>query len=96
MFSTILSIEEEEEERGRRRGGGGGIHILVHMSKNADSHRHNHQAGRGQDSAEAENAAPMHSLPHTSSLNGATLPSLLTIQDKHPLSYNITTYNTCS
>ena len=45
--------------------GGGGIHILVHMSKNADSHSPNHQVGRGQDSAEAEKAAPMSQLSHT-------------------------------
>lgn len=88
MFSTILSLKEEE--------GRGGIHILVHVSKNADSHPHNHQAGKGQDSAEGENSAPMPPLPHASSLNGATLPSLLTIQDKHPMSFNITTCNTCS
>jgi hypothetical protein len=67
------------------------------MSKNADSHTHNHQAGKGQDSAEAQKAAPMPQLPHaSSSLNGATLPSLLTIQDKHPMSLNINTCNTCS
>jgi hypothetical protein len=81
MFSTILSLEEEEEEE-EEEGGGGGIHILVHISKNANSHPHNHQAGIGQDSAKAENAAPMPPLPHTLSLNGATLPSLLTIPDQ--------------
>jgi hypothetical protein len=52
------------------------------MSKNADSHPHNHQARRGLESEEAEKAAPMLPLRHTSSLNGATLTSLLTIQDR--------------
>ena len=63
MFSTILLLGEE-----------GGVHIvvLVNVSKNADSHPHNHQAARGQDSAEAEKAAPMSPPPQTSSLNGAT------------------------
>jgi len=39
----------------------------VQVSKYADSHPLNHQAGRRQDSAEA---TPMPPLPHTSSLNG--------------------------
>jgi hypothetical protein len=68
----------------------------VHVSKIADSHPHNHQAGRGRDSAKAETVAPKPPLPHTSSLYGATLPPLITIQDEYPTAYDITTCNTCS
>jgi len=64
MFSIIISPE--------KGGGGGGVHILVHMSENADSDPCNHQVDTGQGSVEAEKAAPMSPLSHTSSLNDAT------------------------
>jgi hypothetical protein len=64
------------------------------VSKNVDSYPHN-QAGRGHDTAEAENAT-VPPLPHTSLSYAATLPFLFKIQDKHPTSFNITTCNTCS